>query len=189
MSKQAYPKLFFLAQIQMRIHGSVRKVREKLEEPRNQLSRQLLRLYTPFRRSNNPPVVLNILQIQARPQSAKIQNPRNPKQNPNKIENCRPGICPWPRWAAPRTRIASLCPWHLLMRQPFRILLKKGGKGIEKEGRKEYENLRVFGGVLRGYEIERTGLVGLGQGEERLRSFAWVLRDKLKDCGERKGGE
>lgn len=75
------------------------------------------------------------------------------------------------------------------MRQPFRILLKKGGKGIEKEGRKEYENLRVFGGVLRGYEIERTGLVGLGQGEERLRSFAWVLRDKLKDCGERKGGE
>lgn len=79
LSKQTYPELFFLAQIQMRIHSSVGEIREKLEEARNQLSRQLLSLNTPFRGINDPLVILDILQNPATPQSAKIQSPQKPK--------------------------------------------------------------------------------------------------------------
>ena len=34
--------------------------------------------------------------------------------------------------------------------------------------------MRVFGGVLQGYEIEKTGFVGLGQSEELCMGVWWV---------------
>lgn len=57
------PELIFLDQIELRGHGLAGEGREELEEPRDELGGQLLRLHAlPLHRRYDPLVVTHVLQ-------------------------------------------------------------------------------------------------------------------------------